>query len=477
MRQHLIAACIASLLLLQTAEASQPSISGLSLYENNSRLGALAGAKLIIGHTYQLRIDSASSNTGLVVYHKDSVEIARTRSPFTYSWTPQVAGTHSMKATPYTNGGKQGASIGAAYAIISTTPTPTPTTTATITPAPTPTPTPTGTATPVPTATQTPSPTPPPTATPTPATPTPTPTETPTPTPTSTPEPTPTLTPEPPTPTPAPALIELQYEGGPFLDGTVLTAGVSHTITAYDTKGDGTSTSDTVAVIFKRDGGIVKTDTAVPYDFTWTPTSIGSHTFSGTPRDAAGILGAELKVAFKVVSAPTATPTASPSATQTPTASPSATPTQTPTASPTATPTPTSSGSPSPTATATPKPTPTPSIMPPPPTPTPTGTPATIKLSWTCPTPNPDKFVVWYGFAYPPPTPIIAIQDQSQDVPAADRTVSISLPDGRERVFSIVAIGHVDYNGATISLSSAPSNQIGWPAPWSPPTPTPAPSP
>ena len=109
--------------------------------------------------------------------------------------------------------------------------------------------------------TPTPTPTSSPTATAT-ATATPRPSVTPSPTPTATPPPTPTPTP---TPTSTPALSGLTYNGGtPFVNGTNLISGRSYTITAH-------ANATTQSVVFKRDGAIVKTDSATPFDFTWTP--------------------------------------------------------------------------------------------------------------------------------------------------------------------------------------------------------------
>src|SRR5207248_1157637 len=194
-------------------------------------------------------------------------------------------------------------------------------------PTPTPTSSPTATATHIPTATPRPS-------------------VTPSPTPTATPPPTPT-----PTPTSTPALSGLTYNGGtPFVNGTNLIFGRSYTITAH-------ANATTQSVVFKNSGTIVKTDSAIPFDFTWTPGTIGAHTFVATPWSStggAGSRGASITVSFNVVAAsPTPTPTATPTATRTPT--PTATRTPTPTA--TRTPTPTATRTPTPTATRTPTPT------------------------------------------------------------------------------------------------------------------------
>ena len=182
--------------------------------------------------------------------------------------------------------------------------TPTPSATATFTPLPTPTaipsatpsatftPTATATFTPTPTATATHSPTPSATATAT---------FTPTPTATATYTPTPT-----PTPTSTPALSGLTYNGGtPFVNGTNLISGRSYTITAH-------ANATTQSVVFKNSGTIVKTDSATPFDFTWAPGTIGTHTFVATPWSStggAGSSGASITVSFNVVAAsPTPTP-------------------------------------------------------------------------------------------------------------------------------------------------------------------------
>jgi len=190
------------------------------------------------------------------------------------------------------------------------TPTPTTTPSVTPTPAPTPTATPTVTPTPAPTPTATPSvtPTPAPTPTATPSvtpTPAPTPTATPTvtPTPTATPTSTPTATP---TASPTPALSGLTYNGGtPFVNGTNLTLGRSYTITAQ-------ANANTRSVVFNKDGLIVKTDSATPFDFTWTPGGLGTHTFVATPWSSTagkGTSGASITVTFSVVTASSTTPT------------------------------------------------------------------------------------------------------------------------------------------------------------------------
>jgi Fibronectin type III domain len=146
---------------------------------------------------------------------------------------------------------------------------------------------------------------------------------------------TPTSTPTPtPTPTSTPALSGLTYNGGtPFVNGTNLISGRSYTVTAQ-------ANATTQSVLFKRDGAIVKIDSATPFDFTWTPTVVGNHTFAATPWSSSGgtgISGASITLSFTVVAppSPTATPTPTPSPTVTPTPTPTATPTQTPTPVPT----------------------------------------------------------------------------------------------------------------------------------------------
>src|SRR4029453_5042321 len=83
-----------------------------------------------------------------------------------------------------------------------------------------------------------------------------------------------------------PALSGLTYNGGrAFVNGTNLTQGTSYTVTAQPN-------TSTQSVVFKRgDGAVVKTDSATPFDFTWTPTSIGKHSFIATPWSATGATG------------------------------------------------------------------------------------------------------------------------------------------------------------------------------------------
>ena len=107
------------------------------------------------------------------------------------------------------------------------------------------------------------------------------------------------------TSTPTPALSGLTYNGGtPFVNGTNLTQGQSYTITAQ-------ANTSTKSVVFRRDGSTVKTDSAAPFDFTWTPTVVGSHTYVITPwslTGADGTKGASITVNFNVV-ASNSTPT------------------------------------------------------------------------------------------------------------------------------------------------------------------------
>ena len=153
-----------------------------------------------------------------------------------------------------------------------------------------------------------------PTGAPTP-TPSATPTSTPTPTPSPTPTATPTITPTP-IPSPTPNVRRLTYNAGmPFLNGTNLVLGTRYTVTAE-------TNPYTLSVVFNINGRNVKTDSAIPFDFTWTPTVIGTHTFVATPWSSiggTGTSGRSRTVSFNVVAS---SPTPSPSATPTPTATP-----------------------------------------------------------------------------------------------------------------------------------------------------------
>jgi hypothetical protein len=125
--------------------------------------------------------------------------------------------------------------------------------------------------------------------------------------PAGTPTPTPTAT-----PTPTPALSGLTYNGGtPFVDGTNLIQGTGYTVTAH-------ANTNTQSVVFNKNGVIVKRDSATPFDFTWTPNRIGTHTFVATPWSSiggTGTSGASITVNFSVVAAPSPTPTPTPTPT------------------------------------------------------------------------------------------------------------------------------------------------------------------
>ena len=99
----------------------------------------------------------------------------------------------------------------------------------------------------------------------------------------------------------------LTYNGGtPFVNGTNLISGQSYTVTAQ-------ANTITKSVVFSRDGGVVKKDSAIPFDYTWTPTAPGTHTLIATPWDSAagkGSSGASITVSFNTVATlPTPTPT------------------------------------------------------------------------------------------------------------------------------------------------------------------------
>lgn len=123
----------------------------------------------------------------------------------------------------------------------------------------------------------------------------------------------------------------MTFDGGqPFIDGAPLTVAQPHTITALT---DATASK----VTFNRDGGKdIRTDTAAPFEFAWSPNALGDHTMAATPANSAGQNGVTMTVSFKVVTAsptptpPVPTPTATPSPTATATASPSPTATPTP---------------------------------------------------------------------------------------------------------------------------------------------------
>ena len=102
------------------------------------------------------------------------------------------------------------------------------------------------------------------------------------------------------TPTPTPALSGLTYNGGtPFVNGTNLITGRSYTITAQ-------ANATTQSVVFKKDGPIVKTDSATPFDYAYTPSVTGTHTFVATPWSSTGgtgSSGASITVSYNVVAA------------------------------------------------------------------------------------------------------------------------------------------------------------------------------
>jgi Peptidase family M28/Bacterial Ig domain len=98
-----------------------------------------------------------------------------------------------------------------------------------------------------------------------------------------------------------PAVRGLSYNGGtPFVNGTNLTKGKSYTVTAQ-------TNSTTQSVVFSRDGSVVfGTDSASPFSFTWTPTLIGTHTFTATPwssTEGKGTRGTSITVSYTTVSA------------------------------------------------------------------------------------------------------------------------------------------------------------------------------
>jgi hypothetical protein len=263
-------------------------------------------------------------------------------------------------------------------------------------------------------------------ATPTP-TPTPSPTPTPTPTPTRTPTPTPTPTPTrtaTPTPTPAPVLSGLTYKGGTaFVNGTTLTKGKRYTVTAQANR-------NTKSVVFKRGAYGVKTDSAMPFDFTWAPRVIGTHTFVATPwssTGATGSRGASITVSYKVVAAPSPTPTPTPEKMAT-------APTPNPTPAPTPNPIPIVTPPPSPTPSPTPKPTAIPIVTPPP---TPTATPAPKVSSIVTPVPSPTPTPTPTPTATPTPTPRATSTPTPASTPDATATPTPTpkkkYPKGRHR--------------------------------------------
>jgi hypothetical protein len=100
---------------------------------------------------------------------------------------------------------------------------------------------------------------------------------------------------------PTPAVRGLTYIGGtPFVNGTNLTKGTSYTVTAR-------TNANTQSVVFSRDGSVVGTASAPPFALTWTPTIIGTHTFTATPwssTEGKGTRGTSITVGYSTVSAP-----------------------------------------------------------------------------------------------------------------------------------------------------------------------------
>src|SRR5207248_10056135 len=100
----------------------------------------------------------------------------------------------------------------------------------------------------------------------------------------------------------------------PFVNGTNLTYGNSYTVTAQ-------ANANTQSVVFKLGSTVVKTASAAPFNYTWTPAAIGTHTFAATPcssTNGTGTSGASITVSFNVVNARGPTPTPTPTATPTP---------------------------------------------------------------------------------------------------------------------------------------------------------------
>jgi len=102
-------------------------------------------------------------------------------------------------------------------------------------------------------------------------------------------------------------LSGLTYNGGsPFVNGTNLILGQTYTVTAQ-------ANTITKSVVFSRDGGVVKTDSAIPFDLTFTPVALGTHTLAATPWDSKagkGSSGASITVSYNTVTTlPTPTPT------------------------------------------------------------------------------------------------------------------------------------------------------------------------
>lgn len=99
-------------------------------------------------------------------------------------------------------------------------------------------------------------------------------------------------------PKPKPVISALAYDGGkPFVSGVELDSGTQYTVTA-------TVNSYTASIVWKRDGNIMKTDSTAPFDYTWTPTSLGAHTFEVIPYsgvNASGTVGPSTIINWNVV--------------------------------------------------------------------------------------------------------------------------------------------------------------------------------
>ena len=196
-----------------------------------------------------------------------------------------------------------------------------------------------------------------------------------------------------------PAISGFTYDGGAFVDGVTLVLGQTYTVSAM-------TNSDTLSVVFSKDGVTMKVDPTDPYSFTWAPNALGAHILAARPWNTitgTGTSGLAILVHYNVINAnptptpsgsPTVVPSATPTPTPTPTQTPSATPTPTPTGTPAPSPTPTQSPTPTPTAIPTPTPTGTPTPTPvPTPSPTPIGGPtAIVTFAW-----NGAADTLWYG--------------------------------------------------------------------------------
>lgn len=120
--------------------------------------------------------------------------------------------------------------------------------------------------------------------------------------------PSPTASPSP-TPTPisgSPEIVGVFVDGQPFVDGFRVTANVAHTFAAL-------ANANTQSVKFQRSGGGSVTDNTEPYQWTFTPTVIGTHSMSHTPWSldgATGEQGQTVTRSYEVIqSTPTPTPT------------------------------------------------------------------------------------------------------------------------------------------------------------------------